>query len=237
MAGHRLDRRPADQPGSLFGDVTPADGGVGLVAGGRQPGARAQLPGAGEPGDVADLALGFLKVVNRATATDAVTWRLRTPLGAGGGVPSRCPGPVAHDLFTPRGRGVGPAAAAMYAVLQEGPATTAQVAARVGRCPTVCARSLAKLHDAGVATHDAASGTWALVPGHSLDEAVEGRPCAGTLVRRRIRHDLDRRAWTIWRAAHPRPGPGNAGPPRTTSTFAPRSQRGGPAPPGSATAA
>lgn len=44
-----------NQPGALLGDVAPTDLGVRLVVSGDQSGPRAQVPGAGEAGDVADL--------------------------------------------------------------------------------------------------------------------------------------------------------------------------------------
>ena len=50
-----LDRSPADQGRALLGDPATVHVGVGLVMGRGQPGPRRQLPGAGEPTDVADL--------------------------------------------------------------------------------------------------------------------------------------------------------------------------------------
>ena len=55
LAGHRLDGGPAHESGSLLGDVSTTDLLVGLVVGGGEPGPAAQVPGGGEPPDVADL--------------------------------------------------------------------------------------------------------------------------------------------------------------------------------------
>src|ERR671911_499498 len=51
---HGLDRGPAHQPASLFGDPTAVHGGVGLVVFWGQPGPGGQLLGLAEAGDVAD---------------------------------------------------------------------------------------------------------------------------------------------------------------------------------------
>ena len=50
-----LDRGPAHEPVALLGDPPAVDLGVGLAVPGCHPGPGAQLLGAGEPGDVADL--------------------------------------------------------------------------------------------------------------------------------------------------------------------------------------
>src|SRR5438270_10553036 len=55
VAADRLDGRPPDELGALFGDRAPLDGGVRLAMAGRQPGPAGQLVGGGEAGDVADL--------------------------------------------------------------------------------------------------------------------------------------------------------------------------------------
>jgi len=55
MSSKAGDGRPADQPGTLFGDPTAVHMSVGLVVLRRQTGPAGQLLGAGEPDDVADL--------------------------------------------------------------------------------------------------------------------------------------------------------------------------------------
>ena len=52
---HRLDRRPADQFGALFGDMPAVHDGVGLAVAWGQPGPGAQLGGPGEAVHVTDL--------------------------------------------------------------------------------------------------------------------------------------------------------------------------------------
>ena len=156
-------------------------------------------------------AAGWLRVEAAPSAVDATVWRLAVPLQPFPESVPLGPGPVGHDLFG--WRGVGKAAARLYEALASGPATVVELAARTRLHPGTCRRSLRRLADVGVAAQDPAGGRWSLVEGHLLDEAVQGSPCAGTLVRRRIRHDLDRRAWTIWRTVHPRSQPGGPAPP------------------------
>lgn len=158
-------------------------------------------------------AAGWLRLDTNPTAVEATKWRLAIPLhrpSAGGPLD---PGPVEHDLFA--WRGLGRAAARLYQALSVTPAATVdQLAAHTQLHIGTCRRSLGRLAGAGVAARDSATGAWALVPGHDLDDAVHGMACAGTLVRRRIRHDLDRRAWSSWRDQHPQGGsPGGPAPP------------------------
>src|SRR5271166_241548 len=56
VVADRLDGPPAHQSGSLLGDGSPVDALVGLTVLGGEPGPRAELLGALEAGDVADLA-------------------------------------------------------------------------------------------------------------------------------------------------------------------------------------
>src|SRR6478736_1062484 len=55
VALHRLDRRPTDRFGALFGDVSAVHDGVGLAVARGQPGPGAQLGGPGEAVHVTDL--------------------------------------------------------------------------------------------------------------------------------------------------------------------------------------
>ena len=55
VALHRLDGRPADRFGALFGDVPAVHDGVGLAVARGQPGPRAQVRGVGEAVHVTDL--------------------------------------------------------------------------------------------------------------------------------------------------------------------------------------
>jgi len=55
LVGDGLDRGPTDQTAALFGYVTAVDLNVGLVMRRCEPGPAAQVPGAGEATDVADL--------------------------------------------------------------------------------------------------------------------------------------------------------------------------------------
>ncbi len=55
VAGHRLNRRPANQRRSLFGDPTPVGLGVRLTQPGGKPCPRTQPPRVAEPGYLTDL--------------------------------------------------------------------------------------------------------------------------------------------------------------------------------------